>query len=69
MRLEVMSVLRNIFRANGSWEHRTERIISAREHIEALRIYIRLARDLHVFSLAPFVRLSERVETVSRQLL
>ena len=63
-----MAILRNIFHANSSWERRSEYIQSALEHVDALRIYIRLSRDLHVISLTVFVDINTHIELVSRQL-
>ncbi|OIP53320.1 hypothetical protein AUK10_02455 [Candidatus Gracilibacteria bacterium CG2_30_37_12] len=69
MKSETMAILREIYRANGSFEARLPHIRIAREHCETLRIFLRVTHDLHQIPLAPFVRLNQHIEMISRQLV
>ena len=67
MRKEAMELMTLIYRANSRLD-RSAVLAEARERLEILRLYIRLMRDLQQVSTRKFVRISEQVEMVSRQL-
>ena len=60
-------MIKNIYRANSSYKKK-ELLQAARENAETIRLYLRLIKDLQQISLAKFVRLNEKIESVSRQL-
>jgi hypothetical protein len=66
---ELVALITLIYRANSSQSDRALHIAAAREHIETIRLFVRLLHDLRQISLATFVALSERIENVSKQLL
>jgi hypothetical protein len=45
-----------------------ETLQDAKEHIEVVRLMIRLMKDLHQISLEKFVKINQAVENVSKQL-
>jgi len=65
---ETVEMISNIYRANSSFEKRKERIQSARENVEVIRLFLRLLKDLKQVDLKKFVFLNEKIESVSRQL-
>ena len=65
---EAMSIIRMVYRANSSIQNRKEYLIEARTHVETLRLYLRLARDLRQIGLKKFVALNENIESISKQL-
>ncbi len=66
---ELLNLIRSIYRANGSFERRKTNIGEAREHLETIRLYLRLTRDLKQIGLEKFVQLNVAVETISKQLV
>ncbi|MFA5643740.1 MAG: four helix bundle protein [Candidatus Paceibacterota bacterium] len=64
---EAMELVTNIYRANCSFS-KNPHIEKAREEIETIRIFFRLARDLGQVGLERFVNINERIENVSKQL-
>lgn len=64
---EAIDMITNIYRAN-SREEKKELLQRARENVEAIRLYLRLLRDLRQLSIPKFVEVSERVENISKQL-
>ena len=65
---ELLDLIRSVYRANGSAERRRTHISEARERLETIRLYLRLAKDLGQIGLEKFVRLNEMVEGISKQL-
>ena len=66
---ETIEMISNIYRANSSITNRKEKIQSARENVEVIRLFLRLLRDLRQVGLKQFVSLNEKVESVSKQLV
>ncbi len=64
---ETLELILLIYRAN-SVETKAPVIQTAREHIEVLRLLIRLTKDLRQISLPKFVEINEKIENVSKQL-
>jgi len=64
---EAMEMVTNIYRANSSFSKKPY-IQKAREEIETIRIFFRLARDLRQVGLKKFVDVNEKIENVSKQL-
>ena len=64
---EAVEMIGCIYRANAA-QHKVDILAKAREHVEVLRLYVRLMKDLRQISLPQFVRLNEHIELVSRQL-
>ena len=65
---ETVEMITNIYRANSTFANRKEKIQSARENIETIRLFLRLLKDLNQVDLKKFVSLNEKIESVSRQL-
>ncbi len=65
---ETVEMITNIYRANSSFLGRKEKIQSARENVETIRLFLRLLKDLRQVDLKKFVFLNEKIESVSRQL-
>lgn len=65
---ETVEMITNIYRANSSFAGRKEKIQSARENVEVIRLFLRLLKDLRQADLKKFVFLNEKIESVSRQL-
>ncbi len=68
LKKEATLLIKRIFQANSSFETRVEYIKKAREHIEVIRLYIRLLKDLQEINIKKFVRINVFIESVSRQL-
>ena len=67
---EGLDLLLNIYKANKSRkENRIEHIGGARENIEAIRLMLRLTKDLQVMGNKPFVFMNGKIEDVSVQLV
>jgi len=64
---ETVEMITTIYRANSSYTKK-ETIQSAREHIEVIRLFLRLLKDLKQVNLKKFVWLNEKIEIVSKQL-
>jgi len=64
---ESIELVTNIYRANSSIDKR-QHIQKAKENIETIRIFFRLTKDLRQISLKEFIDISEKVESVSKQL-
>jgi hypothetical protein len=60
-------MISSIFKANCSHSKLLD-IQKARENIEVVRLLIRLANDLHQFSLPEFVQINLLIESISKQL-
>jgi len=60
-------MIANIYRANSS-ESKWPLLQSARENLEAVRLYLRLIKDLKQISLKKFIALNQSIESVSKQL-
>ena len=63
----LMEMMLCLFRANRSREKLCE-VASCREHIEEVKIYLRILHDLKQLSLKQYVLLCERAEAISKQL-
>ena len=64
---ETVELLTLIFRANSRTDKHAV-LQEAREHIEVIRLLIRLMKDLKQISLKNFVKINQKVEEVSKQL-
>jgi hypothetical protein len=67
LKKETTALIANIYRANCSYDKR-ELIGAARGNIEIIRLYARLIKDLKQIALAVFVRINEKIESISKQL-
>ncbi len=67
LKKETIELIKLIYRANRI-RNKADAIGEAREHIEVIRILIRLMKDIRQISLKQFVSINEKVENVSRQL-
>jgi hypothetical protein len=65
---EAIEMITDIYRANASFSKESH-LEKAREKIETIRIFFRLARDLRQVSLERFVDTSEKIENISRQIV
>ncbi|WP_446008961.1 four helix bundle protein [Candidatus Electrothrix sp.] len=67
---EALELILNIYRANKSRNRdRLECIAEARDNAEAIRLLLRLSKDLNVIGNKPFVQLNSGIENVSVQLV
>jgi len=66
---ETMEMILNIFRANSSFKERKGKILLARENIETIRLLLRILHDLKQVNLNKFIRLNEKIESISKQLV
>lgn len=64
---EIIAMITNIYRASSGYSKK-EKIQSARENIETIRLFLRLTKDLKQINLKTFVQLNEQIESVSKQL-
>jgi uncharacterized protein YpuA (DUF1002 family) len=64
---EAIELITEIYRANSSFS-KTANIQRAREKIETTRMFFRLTKDLGQVGLKRFVDISEKVESISKQL-
>ena len=64
---ETIELITLIYRAN-SQKDKQNTLQTAREHIEVIRLLIRLMKDLQQISVKRFVLVNEKVENVSKQL-
>jgi four helix bundle protein len=67
LKKETMEMIANIYRANSSFD-KFDYIKSARENLEVVRLYLRLVKDLKQINTEKFVKLSQKIESVSKQL-
>ncbi len=65
---EVIEMIIHIYRANSVVIGRAERIQTARESVEVIRLLLRLLHDLKQVNLERFVSLNMKLESVSKQL-
>jgi len=68
LKKESVELIVNIYRANCSFDSRKKSLKKARENVEIVRLFLRLAKDMRQISLENFVRSSRHLEDVSRQL-
>jgi hypothetical protein len=64
---EVLDLMTNIYRANTK-QRKSRTIQKARENIEVIRLLIRALKDLREISLKNFVKINEKIESISKQL-
>lgn len=62
-----MELLTKIFRANAR-QDKVQVLQETREHIEVVRLYVRIMHDLHQIGNKKFVNINSRIENVSKQL-
>ena len=67
LKKETIDLITLIYRANSRTD-KAETLQTAREHIEVIRLLVRLMKDMHQIGIKPFVDVNEQVENVSRQL-
>ncbi|MCD7968873.1 MAG: four helix bundle protein [Alistipes sp.] len=68
LKLELIELIKCIYRANSSELAKEQNLRSAREHIVVVKLYMRILHDLKQISLKRFVALSERTEDLSKQI-
>jgi hypothetical protein len=64
---QTVELLTLIFRAN-SRKDKDAVLQEAREHIEVIRLFVRLMHDMKQIGLTRFVKVNEKIENVSKQL-
>ena len=64
---EIVELIINVYRANSRVE-KADCIQKARENTEVVRLLLRLLNDLKQMNLTNFVELSEKLESISKQL-
>jgi len=67
LKKETIELIILIYRANSKTD-KNETLQTAREHIEVIRLLIRLMKDLHQINLKRFVAINSQIENVSKQL-
>ncbi len=68
LKKESTQLIKRIFEANASYKTRKEYLGYARSHIEVIRLYVRLLKDLRQINTKKLVSLNEKIESVSKQL-
>ena len=68
LKKQTIDLLTLIYRAN-SRKDKQEVLQEAREHIEVIRLFVRLMKDMQQISLKRFVEINLKIENVSKQLL
>lgn len=68
MKDEVMTLIKNIYRANKAMD-KIIHIEQARENLEMIRLQLRLMQDFDQVKLEKFVEINLAIEDVSRQLV
>lgn len=64
---ETVEMIIGVFKANVSMAKK-ELILKSREHLEIVRLLLRLLKDLKQISLKRFVAINAKIELVSKQL-
>ncbi len=64
---EILNTLINIYWANTHKE-KSEALAKARNHLELVRLYYRIVKDMKQINLEKFVEANEKIENVSKQL-
>ena len=64
---KAINAVTNVYRANCS-QDKTMHLTKARKHIEVIRLYVRLLKDLHQISVKQLVFVNGYIENVSKQL-
>jgi hypothetical protein len=64
---EALELIVNIYRINSS-KQKEPLIIKARETVEAIRIYLRILKDIKQIDLKKFIFVNEKIELASKQL-
>jgi hypothetical protein len=67
LKKETIAMLVLIYKTNAQHDKK-ETLKDAKDHIEVVRLLIRLMKDLHQISLEKFVKINQAVENVSKQL-
>ena len=67
LKKETIELITLIYRANSRVDKQVT-LQTAREHIEVIRLLIRLMKDMNQINLKRFVEVNTRVENVSKQL-
>ncbi len=67
LKKQTIDLLTLIYRAN-SRKDKQEVLQEAREHIEVIRLFVRLMKDMQQISLKRFVEVNLKIESVSKQL-
>jgi len=67
LKKQTVELITLIYRANSQTDKK-KTLQTAREHIEVVRLFIRLMKDLKQISLDNFIKVSKQVENVSKQL-
>ena len=65
---EIVNLITSIYRANSNFSKRLTNLQKAREHVEVLKLYIRLSKDLHIINIENYANISLKIETLSKQL-
>ena len=64
---EILNTLINIYWAN-THENKNEALTKARNHLELVRLYYRIIKDLKQISVDKFVEINDKIENISKQL-
>jgi len=64
---EALEMLMNIYRANTR-QQKKETLQNAREHLEVVRLLLRLTKDMKQINVNRFVDVNKKIEDISKQL-
>jgi four helix bundle protein len=67
LNLNAVDLLLNIYKANSRKDERYMHLQAGQEHIEEIRLLLRMSKDLQIMTVNRFVTLNEMVETISKQ--
>ena len=65
---EILNTLINIYWANTHKE-KEEALNKARNHLELVRLYYRIIKDLKQVNIEKFAEINEKIENISKQLM
>jgi len=68
MKNEAVELLVSICRINNDEKKKEESFLLAKDKVERIRIYLRIAKDLKEINLERFVELNESIEYILKQL-
>ena len=67
MQNDTIDMLKNIYRANSKYD-KGQHIEVAREHLEVVRLLMRVAHDEDQVTMKKYIEICEKLESVSKQL-
>ncbi|GHT07112.1 hypothetical protein FACS189440_16590 [Bacteroidia bacterium] len=67
LNLNTIELLLHIYKANSRKDERYAHLQTGQEHIEEIRLLLRMSKDLQIMTVNRFVTLNEMIENISKQ--